>query len=63
MTVLVNAKNVSKAIVKIAVVRIVQVKTVINDIMKNYSDFVYEILIKFYKCELKTWRNIFKYKL
>ena len=31
--------------------------------MKNYSDFVYETLIKFYKCELKTWREIFKYKI
>ena len=30
--------------------------------MKNYSDFVYETLKKFYRCELKTWRKIFKYK-
>jgi len=30
--------------------------------MKNYSDFIKETLIKFYKCELKTWRKIFRYK-
>ena len=25
--------------------------------MKNYSDFIKETLIKFCKCELKTWRK------
>ena len=30
--------------------------------MKNYSDLMKETLRKFYKCELNTWREIFKYK-
>ena len=39
-----------------------QLKTEINW-MKNYSDFVCETLIKLYKCEMRTWRNISKYKI
>ena len=27
--------------------------------MKNYSGFIKETLIKFYKCELKTWKKYF----